>query len=151
MSYIETIKVEFEKNNFLISTDQSKLDLAVIHSYLRSSYWAENIPLEVVKKSVQNSLCFGVYDAGTQIGFARIVTDFATFGYLADVFVLETYRGQGLSKWLMDCIFNQTPPLQGFRRWMLATADAHGLYKQVGFDALEKPERIMAKVNFTKY
>jgi GNAT superfamily N-acetyltransferase len=136
------------KENFIISTDKSKLNLAVIHKYLSTeSYWAKNIPLALVQKSIEGSFCFGVYkidklDENKQIGFARVVTDKATFGYLADVFILEEYRGIGLSKWLVQEIMNHQE-LQGFRRWMLATRDAHKLYEQFGFTALDKPERIM--------
>jgi GNAT superfamily N-acetyltransferase len=134
--------------NFIISTDKSKLDLTVIHKYLSTeSYWAKNIPLALVQKSIEGSFCFGVYkidklDDNKQIGFARVVTDKATFGYLADVFILEEYRGIGLSKWLVQEIMNHQE-LQGFRRWMLATRDAHKLYEQFGFTAFDKPERIM--------
>ena len=136
------------KENFIISTDKSKLDLAVIHKYLSTeSYWAKNIPLALVQKSIEGSFCFGVYkndklNENLQIGFARVITDKATFGYLADVFILEEYRGIGLSKWLVKEIMNHQE-LQGFRRWMLATRDAHKLYEQFGFTALDKPERIM--------
>ncbi len=148
----DTLTHEFQKEAFLISTDKSKLDIDVIHDYLsKRSYWAENIPREIVERSIQHALVFGMYHGNAQIGFARVTTDFATYGYLADVFILENYRGQGLSKWLMDCVFNQTPELQGFRRWSLATADAHGLYEQFGFTALARPERMMERVNFTKY
>ncbi len=152
MSLLDTLVHEFQKEAFLISTQKSKLDLDLIHDYLsKHSYWAENIPRDIVERSIQNSLSLGVYHHQKQIGFARVVTDFATYGYLADVFIVETYRGQGLSKWLMECIFNQIPELQRFRRWSLATADAHGLYEQFGFTALACPERMMEKVNFKKY
>lgn len=136
------------KEKFIISTDKSKLDIAVIHKYLSiESYWAKNIPVVLVQKSIEESFCFGVYrkdnlNKNEQIGFARVITDKATFGYLADVFILEEYRGIGLSKWLMQAIMDHQE-LQGFRRWMLATRDAHKLYEQFGFTALDKPERIM--------
>ena len=134
------------KENFIISTNKSKLDLAVIHKYLSTeSYWAKNIPAALVQKAIQGSFCFGIYkkeNEQQQIGFARVITDTATFGYLADVFILEKYRGIGLSKWLMEEIMNH-PELQGFRGWMLGTKDAHGLYEQFGFKRLEKSERIM--------
>ena len=136
------------KEKFIISTDKSKLDIAVIHKYLSiESYWAKNIPVVLVQKSIEESFCFGVYrkdnlNKNEQIGFARVITDKATFGYLADVFILEEYRGIGLSKWLMQAIMDHQE-LQGFRRWMLATRDAHKLYEQFGFAALDKPERIM--------
>jgi GNAT superfamily N-acetyltransferase len=131
------------RGDFLISTDPDLLDLAVIHDFLcNRSYWAAGRPLEVVRSSVEGSLCFGLYHRGRQVGFARVVTDRATFGWLADVFVLEEYRGQGLSKWLMGCIV-QHPELQGLRRLLLGTRDAHGLYQQFGFTPLPEPERFM--------
>lgn len=152
MPLLNTLLLEFQKDAFLISTDKSKLDIDLIHDYLSNhSYWAQNIPRDIVERSIQNSLCFGLYHRNIQIGFARVTTDFATFGYLADVFILEEYRGRGLSKLLMECILEKTPELQGFRRWSLATADAHGLYEQFGFTALARPERMMEKVSFTKY
>jgi GNAT superfamily N-acetyltransferase len=151
MSLLDELIVEFRQDDFLISTDKSKLNIDVVHGYLSRSYWAENIPIGIVRRSIDNSLAFGLYDHQQQIGFARVTTDFATYGYLADVFVLEEYRGKGLSKWLMSCIFEQMPVLQGFRRWMLGTADAHGLYAQYGFTSLTQPQRWMQKVNFIKY
>lgn len=142
---------EYKKNNFFISTDRSKLNLKFIHDYLSNeSYWAKNIPIETVKKSIEGSVCFGLYDEETQIGFARVITDNATFGYLADVFILQQYRGQELGKWMMQVIMKH-PELQGFRRWMLATKDAHGLYAQFGFVPLDKPERIMRYSLFDEY
>lgn len=130
------------KDNFSVSTDTSRLDINVIHGFLTSSYWAENIPVETVRKSIEGSMCFGVYDENRQIGFARMITDKATFAYLADVFILEEYRGRGLSKWLMEIIMS-SPELQGLRRIMLATRDAHGLYKKSGFTPLTQPNRWM--------
>ncbi len=129
-------------NYILVSTDKSKLDLAVIHGFLSQSYWAEGVPLEVIKKSIAHSLCFGVYDGDQQIGFARVISDFATFAYLADVFILESYRGRGLAKLLMREIMSH-PELQGLRRFTLATKDAHDLYKQFGFTELVRPDRHM--------
>lgn len=137
--------MEFQRDGFLISNERSRLDLDVIHGYLSTeSYWSAGIPREVVEKAVQNSLPFGVYDTRThqQIGFARLVTDYATFAYLADVFILAEYRGQGLSKWLMACIRSH-PDVQGLRRMLLATRDAHGLYQQYGFKPLAIPDRWM--------
>jgi GNAT superfamily N-acetyltransferase len=140
-----------QKNNFSISTDKTKLDIDVIHNYLcNESYWAKNIPVEIVEKSIEGSFCFGIYDDDKQIGFARVVTDHATFAYLADVFILDGYRGKGLSKMLMKEIMGH-PSLQGLRRWMLATRDAHGLYTQFGFSPLDKPERIMGMKPFEEY
>lgn len=143
------------QNEFIISTDKSKLDVDIIHNYLcNQSYWAKNIPVETVKKSIDGSCCFGLFvnenSTAKQIGFARVISDCATFGYLADVFVLESYRGKGLSKWLMKTIMN-CPDLQGLRRWLLATKDAHGLYTKFGFSALDKPERIMGFKPFEEY
>ncbi len=136
---------EWRRGEFTISNDKAKLDLQVIHSFLSTeSYWAVGRPLEVVQRSIDNSLPFGVYRGDLQVGFARVVTDYATFAWIADVFVLETERGKGLSKWLMEVILSH-PDLQGFRRWVLATKDAHGLYKQFGFTGLNTPERWMER------
>jgi GNAT superfamily N-acetyltransferase len=130
------------QGEFEISTDPARIDLRAVHEFLANSYWARGIPLETVQRSIENSLCFGIYQGNRQIGFARVVTDRATFAYLADVFVLPDYRGRGLSRWLMECIIAH-PDLQGLRRWMLATQDAHGLYRQFGFSPLKAPERWM--------
>ncbi len=135
--------VEFRRDPFLISTDRSLLDLDVIHGFLTNCYWAKGIPREVVQRSIEHSLCFGIYDGtGLQVGFARVVSDFATVAYLGDVFVLESHRGRGLSKWIMECIM-QHPALQNLRRWILLTRDAHGLYAQFGFTPVKSPERYM--------
>jgi GNAT superfamily N-acetyltransferase len=129
----------------VISTDKSKLDVSLIHKYLsEDSYWAKGIPLEIVKKSIENSMCFGVYKAETQVGFARVTTDKAIFAYVADVFILPEHRKQGLSKKLMAEIIAH-PELQGLRKMLLATADAHGLYSQFGFEELAKPGNFMEK------
>jgi GNAT superfamily N-acetyltransferase len=139
------------KEEFIISDEKNKLNAEYIHDYLSNkSYWAENIPLATVKKSIEGSVCFGVFENEKQIGFARVVTDKATFGYLADVFIDEHYRGKGLSKWLMEIIMNHHE-LQGLRRWMLGTKDAHSLYEKFGFTALENPKRIMHKHNAEVY
>jgi GNAT superfamily N-acetyltransferase len=131
------------RGEFLISTDRARLDLDVIYTFLTNCYWAKGIPRDVVAKSIDHSLCFGVYDGtGVQVGFARVVSDFATVAYLGDVFVLESHRGRGLSKWMMECIA-QHPALQGLRRWMLVTQDAHGLYSQFGFTPVKSPEKWM--------
>jgi GNAT superfamily N-acetyltransferase len=128
---------------YAISNDRPKMDLSVIHRYLsEASYWCPGIPIETVQKSIDNSLCFGIFHHDQQVGFARVITDYATFGYLADVFVLPEHRGKGLSKWLMQTIIAH-PQLQGFRRLLLATADAHGLYSQFGWKPLARPERWM--------
>lgn len=132
----------WSKGEFEISSDPARIDLAAVHEFLTNSYWAKGIPMETVRRSIENAICFGIYLETRQIGFARVVTDRATFAYLADVFVLPPYRGRGLSKWLMECILSH-PELQGLRRWMLATRDAHALYQQYGFKSLKSPERWM--------
>ncbi len=129
-------------NTYDISTDASRLQLDAIHAYLARSYWSPGVPRDVVARAIANSMCFGVYLDGAQVGFARVVTDKATFAYLADVYVLEAHRGQGLSKRLVETI-QAHPDLQGLRRFMLATRDAHGLYAQFGFRPLGVPERLM--------
>jgi N-acetylglutamate synthase-like GNAT family acetyltransferase len=136
--------MEIEDHGYIFSDDPMKLDPVRIHHFLSTqSYWAENVPMEVVKRSIENSLCFGVYKDTVQIGFARWITDKATFAYLADVYIEEVYRGQGLSKKLMSLMLFHKD-LQGLRRYMLATQDAHGLYAQFGFKAIEHPDRLMA-------
>ncbi|RKR83833.1 acetyltransferase (GNAT) family protein [Mucilaginibacter gracilis] len=130
-------------NGYTISTDKSLLDFEVIFNYLGyESYWSKGIAPETLRKAIDNAMCFGGYHHKKQIGFAKVVTDKATFAYLADVFILEPYRGLGLSKWLVHTI-KLHPDLQGLRRWMLATADAHGLYAQFGFEPVNNPERWM--------
>ncbi|RTL57153.1 MAG: N-acetyltransferase [Sphingobacteriales bacterium] len=131
-----------EREGYSITTDTTFFNLEYIHNFLTHSYWAEGIPIETVQKSIENSLCFGVFHLGRQIGFARMITDKATFAYLADVFIDEAYRGKGLSKWLMEEILSH-PELQGLRRMMLATRDAHGLYAQYGFVPLTFVDRWM--------
>ena len=129
-------------NTYDISTDPSRLRLDAIHAYLTRSYWSPGIPKDVVARAIAHSLCFGVYQAQAQVGFARVITDRASFAYLADVYVLEEHRGQGLSKRLVAQVLAH-PDLQGLRRVLLATADAHGLYAQFGFKALAAPDRMM--------
>jgi GNAT superfamily N-acetyltransferase len=136
---------DIHKGEYTISTDKERLDLDVIHKFLsEESYWAGERTLEQTKTAIANSICFGLYHADKQIGFARVVSDKATFAYIGDVFVLNEYRGQGLSKWLMHAIVDH-PELQGLRRWVLATKDAHGLYEQFEFAQLRYPERWMEK------
>ncbi len=135
--------MEHRRGEFLVSTNPERLNLDVVHGFLTNCYWAGGIPREVVTRSIEHSLCFGVYDgSGAQVGFARVVTDFATVAYLGDVFVLGSHRGRGLSKWLMECVV-QHPALQNLRRWILLTRDAHGLYSQFGFTPVKPPERYM--------
>ena len=122
----------------------------VVHAFLRRSYWAAGVSREVVERSIAHSLCFGVYRGDEQIGFARVITDFATTAYLADVFVLEEHRGRKLSVWLMETI-RAHPSLQGMRVWRLATKDAHGLYEKVGFTPLAHPERLMEIIDPAMY
>ena len=137
------VVVEYRRGDFLLSTDRQRLSLDIVHRFLTSCYWAKGISREVVARSIEHSLCFGIYDRdGQQVGFARVVSDFATFAYLGDVFVLESHRGRGLSKWLMQSIM-QHPALQNLRRWILLTRDAHGLYSHYGFTPLNAPERHM--------
>lgn len=134
--------MEWNQNDFTITDQLDELDFETIHSFISESYWAKGIPKSILERAMNNSLCFGLYHQKKQIGFGRAVTDRATFAYLSDVFVLPTYRGRGLGKWLIACILAH-PELQGLRRWLLATLDAHGLYEQNGFVALREPERFM--------
>jgi len=125
-----------------VTTDPSRLDIDVIHGFLTRCYWAECIPREIVERSIRGSLCFGAFRRDAQVGFARVITDRATFAYIADVFVLESHRGEGVGRLLMQCIMSH-PDLQGLRRWSLLTRDAHGLYRRFGFDVPRHPERYM--------
>jgi len=160
--------IEHRRGEFLISTDPARLDLDVIHGFLTNCYWAKGIPREVVARSIEHALCFGIYDVSgekspllakpsrsgeasfIQVGFARVVSDFATVAYLGDVFVVESHRRRGLSKWMMECIM-QHPALQGLRRWILLTRDAHGLYSRFGFTPVKAPERYMELHNADIY
>lgn len=130
------------KDEFTLTTDKTRIDIAFVHAFLSRSYWAENIPVEIVQQSIEGSLCFCLLHQTGQIGFARVITDGATFGYLADVFIDEAWRGKGLSKWMMEIII-QHPALTGLRRLLLATRDAHGLYEQFGFKPVPNPESFM--------
>ena len=141
-----TRMVEYQRDGYLISTDKARLDLELIHEFLSSSaYWAQGRPLDVVQRSIGGSLCFGVYRGTQQVGFARVVTDRATFAWLCDLFVVEAYRGQGLGRWLVECIVAH-PDLQTLRIFLLATRDAHELYRRYGgFQEISAPERLMAR------
>ncbi|TDQ25663.1 GNAT family N-acetyltransferase [Tenacibaculum caenipelagi] len=142
---------EENKNEFLISTDKNKLDISMIHDFLTNeSGWSDGIPLERVKKSIDNSLNFGIYTEGKQIGFARVISDFSTIAYLGDVFIQNEYRGFGLSKWLMEVITGHEE-LQGLRRWILLTDTAEWLYEKYGFNKLPNPEVYMEKFNPNVY
>jgi GNAT superfamily N-acetyltransferase len=129
----------------VITTDRSRLDLDVIHGFLTTSYWAKGVPRETVARSMEHSLCFGAFEDGRQVGFARVISDRATFAYICDVFALESARGHGVGKRLMAAIMSH-PELQGLRRWTLFTRDAHGLYRQFGFGAPAHPDRLMEVV-----
>lgn len=143
--------VQHRRGKFVISTDPVRLDLDTVHHFLTNCYWAKGIPRDKVARSIEHSLCFGIYDGqGAQVGFARVISDFATVAYLGDVFVLESHRGRGLSKWMMECIMKH-PALQNLRRWILLTRDAHGLYAQSGFTPLKAPERYMELHNPAVY
>ena len=134
---------ELQRPDYLLSTDPARLDLAVIHHFLTNCYWSPGIPRSIVERAVAGSVSFGIHaTAGGQVGFGRIITDGATFGYLADVFVLPEHRGRGLGRWLVESMLAH-PSLQGFRTWLLATQDAHGLYANYGFQPLPHPERYL--------
>ena len=135
---------EWRRGDYVISTDSARIDLDVVHGYLATSYWAEGIPRDLVARSIECSMPFGVYRGEAQVGFARVITDRATFGYLGDVFVLPEHQGHGLGTWLVETIVAH-PELQGFRRWVLLTRDAHALYRKVGFTDVAKPERYMER------
>jgi GNAT superfamily N-acetyltransferase len=136
---------EWRQGDFVISTDRRRLQLDFIHDFLTTdSYWAQDRSREVVKRSIENSLNFGVFKAEEQVGFARVVTDYATFAWLADVFIVEQHRGQGLGVWLIEVITSH-PALQGFRRWILATRDAHELYRRFGFKEITELKRWMER------
>ncbi|MFN8006271.1 MAG: GNAT family N-acetyltransferase [Terriglobia bacterium] len=136
---METPQTEF---SIIVDTDPARLDRDAIFEFLSQSYWAKGITREIVERSIQNSLCFGAYAWDKQVGFARVVTDFATFAYLADVFVLESFRGRGIGRKMLAAVLAH-PQLQGLRRWLLATRDAHGIYSQFGFVPLKAPGRFM--------
>jgi GNAT superfamily N-acetyltransferase len=136
--------MEWQREQFTVTCDPAKQDLRVIAEFLGQSYWAAGIPTETVEKSLRNSLCFALRDGLRQVGFARVISDRATIAYLGDVFVVPDYRGRGLAKWLMECVVSH-PELQGLRRWMLGTRDAHGLYEQFGFTPLKRPETFMER------
>src|SRR3954469_18550515 len=135
---------EERRERFLMTTDKSRLNIGIIFDYLaHRSYWAQGRAVETIARSIEHSLCFGIYDANDQAGFARVVTDYATFGYICDLFILEPYRKYSLGKWLVQSIVNH-PDLKNIRRLLLATQDAHELYRKYGeFELLPQPERWM--------
>ena len=130
---------EWKRNQLLVSTDPARLDVESVHAFLSRAYWCMGIPRETVARALHHSLCFGLYDDNAQVGLARVVTDHATFAYLCDVYVLESHRGRGLGKWLIDCVMAHTSTL-GLRRFNLATQDAHKLYARHGFKPIAHPE-----------
>ena len=135
--------ISLSKGDYLISTDKRKLDINAVHEFLsKKAYWCLNIPIDKVQTAIENSLCFGVYKAEKQIGFARVITDFSTIAYLGDVYILEEHRGKGISKWLIEIIMNH-PQLQGLRRWILLTGDAHELYRKYGWTDIADPTKWM--------
>jgi GNAT superfamily N-acetyltransferase len=135
---------ERRQGPFLVSDDRARLDLGVIHGFLRTAYWSTGVPAEVVKRAIEGSLCFGLFEHDRQVGFARAITDRATYAYLADVFVLASHRGRGLGRWLVESLMAH-PDLQGLRRFSLVTRDAHELYRPFGFEALAHPDRYLER------
>ncbi|MDR3426753.1 MULTISPECIES: GNAT family N-acetyltransferase [Silvimonas] len=151
MSHFQTAR--WQQGAFEVDTDPARLNLNLETAYDfigRQSYWAKGMPFETFHRSVQGALCFGIYEGERLVGFARVITDGATIGYLGDVFIDTEHRGQGLSKWLLQCIHTH-PDLQGLRRWMLFTADAHGLYEQFGWKPAARPERYLERLNTDPY
>ena len=143
--------LSWTRGEFSITTDNNKISLDVVHAFLANeSFWAKNIPRHTVARSITHSLCFGLFKNDEQIGYARVITDRATIAYLGDVFVLASHRGQGHSRWLMECLTSH-PDLQGLRRWVLLTSDAHGLYEKFGFSAIDSPQMWMQKFNAQVY
>jgi GNAT superfamily N-acetyltransferase len=130
------------RGEYTVTTDRHQLNIRAIHAYLTHSYWSPGVPIAVIERAVANSLCLGMHHAEAQMGFARVITDKSTFAYLADVYILEPHRGKGLSKWLLQVI-REHEDLQGLRRFMLATRDAHDLYRQFGFTELSDPSKLM--------
>lgn len=142
--------IETQAETIVVATDRSRLDVDTIHAFLRTAYWSTGIPRDVVERAIDNSICFGAFEGDRQVGFARVITDRATFGYVSDVFVLESHRGRGVGKRLMSAIMSH-PELQGLRRWTLFTRDAHGLYRHYGFAEGRHPERLMELFNERPY
>lgn len=135
-------RIEIARGDYVISTDRSRIDVAAVHAFLLRSYWSPGIPEDIVRRGISGAICFGIYHGTEQVGFARVITDQATYAYLADVYVLEAHRGRGLARWMMEVIMSH-PALQGLRRFSLSTRDAHALYRQFGFEVVANPERQM--------
>ena len=150
LGFFETPIREFHRDNCTISTDRKRLNLGAIHGFLSTSYWAKGISREAVEKSIANSFCFGVFEGETQVGFARVLTDFVSFAYVCDFFILEPYRGRGLAKWLITTIL-ECPDIVKVRRRCIVTHEAHGLYRQMGFMSATRPEAYMELVNKDAY
>jgi GNAT superfamily N-acetyltransferase len=140
----EPVLHELRDGDLLVSTDPARLDLDTIHGFLTGSYWAAGVPREIVERSIRHSICFGAVEGGRQVGFARVISDRATFAYVCDVFVLDSHRGRGVGKRLMRAVISH-PELQNLRLWTLFTRDAHGLYRQVGFQPARYPDRLMER------
>ena len=136
---------EWRRGPFCISDERARLDLDFIHGYITASYWAKGRSIDAVRRSIENALPLGLYDDGEQVGFARVVTDYATIAYLCDVFVIDAYRGKGLGKWLVGCALGH-PRVRSIRKWTLATSDAHGLYERYGFTPLSDPDSLMERL-----
>jgi GNAT superfamily N-acetyltransferase len=136
--------IETRQDDYLMSTDPAKLDAEAVHAFLTNAYWCQGISLALLKKALANSLCFGIYHQDKQVGLSRVVTDYATYAYLCDVYVLEEHRGKGLGHWMVECIMTH-PELQNLRRFTLATRDAHGIYAAFGFSSPRAPERQMER------
>jgi GNAT superfamily N-acetyltransferase len=147
---LETPVREFRWKEFVISTDRERLDVNFIHEFLVTSPWAEDIPRAKVERALQTSFCFGVYADIRQVGFARVVTDFATFAYICDFFIAESHRGQGLAKWLISSIL-ESPEIKPLQRTCIVTAEAHGLYRQMGFMSVQRPDAYLELVNRDAY
>jgi GNAT superfamily N-acetyltransferase len=150
LSYFETPIREFHRDNYTISTDRKRLDIGPIHGFLTASYWARGISREAVEKSIANSFCFGVFEGENQVGFARVITDFVSFAYVCDFFILEPYRGRGLAKWLITTVL-ECPDIVNVRRRCIVTHEAHGLYRQMGFMSATRPEAYLELVNKVAY
>lgn len=148
--HLDTPIREFQRDSFTISTDRKRLDVGTIHSFLKTSPWAKGISREAVEKSVANSFCFGVYEGEKQVGLARVITDFVTFAYVCDFFILEPYRGRGLAKWLITTIL-ECPEVAKLRRRCIVTHEAHGLYRAMGFMSAKRPDAYLELVNKDAY
>lgn len=144
------MSIDAIRNGYVLSTDKSRIDVPTVHAFMQDSYWAADRPMSTLRLAIDNSICFGIYKDRNQVGFARVVTDGATFAWLCDVYIAHAHRGLGLSTWLMEGILAH-PDLQNLQRWLLATKDSHGLYERYGFSAPHKPERLMERYDESAY